>query len=114
MKTAQKRRHYLDTNVAGFTYLDGPIVFESLHTGSQLRLVRKEDNPFDPYAISLCYGGNKIGFVPRRENKDLCKFLDQGWSKLFDVRINRITPTSLPEDQIGIVIYIKLNPNMEE
>lgn len=114
MKTQQIRRHYLNTKVAGFTYWDGPIVFSELKAGTELRLVREEDNQFDPYAVALYLGENKIGFIPRTENKEISKFLDQGWHKMFDARINRVAPYESPENQIGIIIYITLNPEIEE
>lgn len=103
-------RHYLATHVAGFTYWDGPIVFNNLRIGTELSLKIEENNKFDPYAVALYYGKNKIGFIPRGENEDIYKFCEQGWSNLFEVRINRFSPESHPEQQIGIVIYIRLNP----
>lgn len=103
----------MTTHVAGFTYWDGPIVFNELHIGTELRLELEEDNKFDPYAVALYYGDDKIGFIPRGENHDICKFLQQGWNDLFEVRINRVAPDALPEQQPGIIVYIKLN-EMEE
>lgn len=61
----QERRHFINTTVAGFTYWDGPIVFNELRIGTQLKLKREEDNKFDLYAVALYYGENKIRFIPR-------------------------------------------------
>lgn len=89
-------------------------MFNQLQIGTQLRMKIEEDNKFDPYAVALYYGENKIGFIPRNENKEIYKLCEQGWNNIFDVRINRITPENHPEEQIGIIVYLKLNPNMEE
>ena len=114
MNAQQERRHFLTTKLAGFSYWDGAIVFSELHIGTELRMEREVDNKFDPYAVALYYGENKLGFIPRDENKEISKFLEQGWTEMFDVRINRVAPEQHPEQQIGIIIYIKLNPEMEE
>lgn len=100
-------RHFLDFAIAGLTYYDLPMVYEQLHVGTKLRLVREADNPFDPYAVALYYEDAKLGFVPRSENHELSKFCEQGYTDIFEVRINRISSQSDVEGQIGVVIYIK-------
>lgn len=110
----QQHRHFINTTVAGFTYWDGPIVFSDLHIGSQLNFVREADNRFDPYAVALYFGGNKIGFLPRSENKEISKLIDQGWDDVFEVCINRITADETPENQVGIVVYVKQNKQKEK
>ncbi|MDD4848655.1 MAG: HIRAN domain-containing protein [Bacteroidales bacterium] len=107
----KKRRHFIDCHVAGFIYWDGPIVFNELKIGSQLQLKREEDNKFDPYAVALYYGEYKLGFIPRSENEDISKFCEMGYTDIFDVRINRISSQEQPEDQIGIIIYLKKKEN---
>ncbi|MDD2204133.1 MAG: HIRAN domain-containing protein [Bacteroidales bacterium] len=113
MKKLQKRRHYLTTHVAGFTYWEGPMVFGELHIGTELHLEREDDNKFDPYAIALYYDEYKIGYIPREDNEDINKFLEMGWEDVFEVRINRVIPEQHPEQQIGIIVYIKLNAKEE-
>ena len=48
-----EKRHLLTTHVAGFGFWDGAEVFEELRIGTVLRMVREEDNKFDPYAVAL-------------------------------------------------------------
>lgn len=108
MKTKQiEHRHLLDCSIAGFTYWDGVLAFNDLKIGTELRLQYEPDNEFDPYAIAIYYEKYKIGYIPRAENHQLSKFLEMGYTDIFEVRINRISPDVLPEEQVGIIIFIK-------
>jgi HIRAN domain len=104
MKT--KKRHYSTFNIAGFSYWEGCIVFNELKIGTLLTLVREEVNKFDSYAGAIFYGESKLGYIPRSENKEISKFLELGYTNLFEARINRLTPDLSPEDQVGIIVYI--------
>jgi hypothetical protein len=102
-----ERLHFMNFDLAGFTYWDGVIVFNDLHVGTQLRLVREKHNEFDPYAIALYYGNYKIGYIPKERNKEISILFDMGWETMFDARINRISDETHPEHQIGVVVYVK-------
>lgn len=101
-----KRDHFKHFNIAGFTYGEGPIVFNHLKIGTQLNLVREKENKYDDNAIAIYYKSHKIGYVPRIENDVLAKLCEYGYSYIFDVRINRVSPICNPEQQVGVVIYI--------
>ena len=103
----ESRRHLLNCDIAGFTYWDGCMALESLKIGTQLQLVREEDNKFDPYAIAVYYQDMKLGFIPRGENHDLSKFLEMGYEDLFEVRVNKLDLDEHPEAQVGIIVYLK-------
>ncbi len=105
MKT--QRRHYINFDIAGFSYWDGCEVFNELKIGTELKILREEDNKFDPYAVAIYYGESKLGFVPRNANHDISKFLELGHAHLFEVRINRVSPDAHTENQIGVIVYIK-------
>jgi hypothetical protein len=102
-----KRKHLLNCNIAGFTYYDGPIVFKQLEVGTALQLVDEQENRHDPNAIALYFGKSKLGFVQRDSNKTLSLFFEQGYDDIFEAYINRITPDEHPENQIGVVVYLK-------
>lgn len=104
-----KRRHYINFDIAGFTYWDGALVVADLKPGQKLRLEREEDNRFDPYAVALWQGENKLGFIPRDMNHEISKFLEMGYADIFDARIQRVTLDAHPENQVGVIIYIKRN-----
>lgn len=102
-----KRKHLLHCNIAGFTYYEGPIVFNRLQIGTELRLVVEPENQYDHDAIALYFEEHKLGFIPRTENKTLSIFLKQGYDDLFEVFINRVSPNEYPENQIGVIVYLK-------
>ena len=102
-----KRKHLLDCNIVGFTYYDGTIVFSQLQTGTALQLVAEPENRYDPNAIAVYFGENKLGFIPRNENKTLSLFFEQGYGDVFEAYINRVSPDERPESQIGVVVYVK-------
>jgi hypothetical protein len=106
-----KRKYLLDCNIAGFTYYDGVIVFDRLRLGTKLCLVAEPENRYDPNAIALYFEEHKLGFIPRTENKVLSLFFEQGYGNIFEVYINRVSPDERPENQIGVIVYLKKNKN---
>lgn len=100
-------RHLFDFSIAGFTYWDGCMVLEELRPGMKLDLVREQENRFDPYAVAIYYGEHKLGFVPRKENHQLSKFLELGHGDIFEARVQRVSPDRHMEDQVGVIVYIK-------
>lgn len=102
-----KKRHYIHFDIAGFTYWEGCLVLNELKVGTKLTLVREEDNKFDPYAVAVYLEETKLGFIPRTENHEISKFLELGHTDLFDARVNRISPDQDPENQVGVIVYIK-------
>lgn len=102
-----ERLYLTNFHVAGFGYWEGCFVFDELKKGTAIKMVREDDNKFDPFAIALYYKETKLGFVPRGDNEDLSKYLDMGYGNMYDVRIDRISPDYPPERQLGVVVYIK-------
>lgn len=103
----ENKRHLQNGTVAGFSYWDGAEAFEHLKIGTQLRLIRERNNQFDPYAVAIYYKDYKLGYVSRDSNHELSKYLEMGYSDIYDVRINRISPEAHPENQVGYIIKIK-------
>jgi hypothetical protein len=101
-----ERRHFTNFDIAGFSYYDGPIAFSELKIGTELQLVPEFNNPYDPKAVIIQYKEYKLGYVPRGENDHISKLLEMGYNP-FEVRIQRIDPTAKPEQQIGLVVYLK-------
>ena len=109
-----ERRHFNHFCIAGFTYYEGPIVFNKLDIGAELQLVAETENKYDPKAVALYFEGHKLGFVPRNENKEMCKLLEMGYTDIFEARIQQIDKTLQPENQIGVIVYIKKNTGIKE
>lgn len=103
----ERKRHYLNTHIAGFTYWQGAEVFNKLSIGVVLRLERDLENKHDPYAVAIYFEDFKLGYIPRTENKEISKFLEMGYTDIFETRINRVSKENLPELQIGIVVHLK-------
>ena len=102
-----KKVHLDNFKIAGFGFWNGCEAFENLKIGTKLRLVREEDNKFDPYAVAIYYEDFKLGFIPRGSNHDISKYLDMGLEDIYEVRITRITPDVHPEQQVEVIIYIR-------
>ena len=51
-----ERRHFINFDIAGFTYWDGTLAFQELIIGTKLQLRREEDNKMDHWhpLILLC------------------------------------------------------------
>jgi hypothetical protein len=103
------RKHVTHFNIAGFTYYDGPIVFTRLKVGTPLRLVVEPENKFDPNAVAIYFREKKIGFIPRDKNDLFNIFFEQGYKNIFEAYINRLSPDSYPEQQVGVAVYLKKN-----
>ena len=78
-----------------------------LKVGSRLQLVRERENRFDPHAVAIYYGEYKLGFIPRGENELIAKFMDLGYEKIYDCRVQRISLDAHPEKQVGVVVFLK-------
>ena len=100
-------RNILSFHVSGFTYYDGIDVIDELRIGSTLRIEAEPENKFDPYAVAVYYKETKIGFIPSKVNKIISQFLQLGYDNLFEVRVNRVSTDSHPEQQVGAILRIQ-------
>jgi hypothetical protein len=100
-------RHFINFQIAGFTYYDGAEVFDQLKIGKVLELLAEPENRFDPYAVAIYFQDRKLGYIPREKNKEIHKFLLLGHDDLFVARINAISADETPERQIGVIVKIR-------
>ena len=107
MKIKKTKELFLSCRVAGFSHHAGCTVFPELKIGSLLRLVREEENPHDHDAVAIFYGDTHLGYVPASENEQLAMLLDMGYLDMFEVYIQMIDPTSHPEHQVHVGIFVK-------
>ena len=107
MKQNTINKHFANFYIAGFTYWDGCRAFPELKIGKSLKLIREENNKFDPYAVAIYYEGYKLGFVPQGNNQMICQFIELGYADIFDVRVQRLSPDAHPEKQVGVVVFLK-------
>ena len=70
--------HLLTCHVAGTGHHCSPAIVHELRLGKRLNLVREPANDYDPDAIAVQLGHQRIGYVPRRHNTVLARLLDAG------------------------------------
>lgn len=105
-KRTEIRKHFLHTNIAGFMYWDGCEASSRLKVGTELKLVREDDNRYDSDAVAVYYSDYKLGFILDHENEIFALFKDMGHTDLFEVRVARLCPDAHPEHQVYVNIYI--------
>lgn len=102
----ETKRHFLNFDIAGFSYWEGCLAMPNLSIGTKLSLV-KEENNFDPYSVAIYFGNLKLGFIPRTENKMISKMLEMGYNDIFEAYVQRVSPEEHTERQIGVIVYLK-------
>ncbi len=107
MRIKTNKEHFLSCNVAAFTYHEGCEVFDKLKVGKRVTLVREDENPYDHNAVAIFFGETHIGYIPRRQNETIAKFLDLGYGDIFEARIQSVDSVAHPEEQVSVVIYLK-------
>ena len=107
---AQLAAHILlqDSPLAGFQYHAGKSLWPQMQVGDALTLIREADNPFDANAVRVEWQGQKIGYVPRRENADVARFMDSGQN--LEARIARLAEVRDPWSRVRFEILIPLQP----
>jgi hypothetical protein len=107
---AQVAAHILlqDSPLAGFQYHAGKALWPQMQVGDVLVLIREPDNVHDAKAVRVEWRGHKIGYVPRRENADVARFMDGG--QALDARIARLAEVRDPWSRVRFEILIPLRP----
>ncbi len=103
---AQTTAHILlqDSPLAGFQFHAGKRLWMQMRVGDALVLVREPDNAYDRNAVRVEWRGQKIGYVPRRENSDVARFLDRG--TMLEARITRLADSRDPWARVRFEILI--------
>lgn len=90
--------------VMGFRHYEGKQVWEELRVGQALALVREADNPHDAQAIRVEWKGHKLGYVPRADNIDLARLMDNGTT--VEARITKLEKSRRPNNRVQFEIYL--------
>jgi hypothetical protein len=106
MKNQSTLEHFEHFNIAGFTFYEGAMAFNDLSIGTSLQLVAEPDNRFDKNAVAIYFGDKKLGFIPRTNNREISKVLNAGHN-IFKTIVQRINPTAMPEEQVGVIVFIE-------
>ena len=92
--------------LAGFQFYKGKPLWDDMQVGDALTLVREPDNPHDGNAVRVEWRGNKLGYVPRRDNRAVARHLDGGVK--VEARISRLTQHRNPWQRIEFEVFVKL------
>ena len=69
----------LITRVAGTMFLDDPwFATDGLYHRCPLELKREPENDYDPFAVMVMRGDEKLGYIPRQRNIVIANLLDAG------------------------------------
>ena len=93
-----------ESPLAGFQYHKGEHLWPFLRVGEELRLVREVANTYDPNAVAVYFRGDKLGYVPRRENAAVAQMLDRG--RRLEARIVRLLDEPNPWRRIRFSVEL--------
>jgi hypothetical protein len=92
--------------LAGFQYHAGAELWDRLHVGDALTLVREPDNAHDPWAVRVEWHGRQLGYLPRAENRAVAAEMDGGAT--VSARIARLTNDRNPWRRPLIEVFVVL------
>ena len=93
-----------ESPIAGFQFHRGDKIWQSLGVGEELTLVRESSNTHDPDAVALYFHEDKLGYVPRGDNRAIAQMLDRGES--LEARISKLLVEEDPWERIRITISL--------
>jgi hypothetical protein len=93
-----------ESPIAGFQFHRGDAIWASLDVGEELALVRESSNTHDPNAVALYFHDEKLGYVPRGDNRAIAQMLDRGES--LEARISKLLVEEDPWERIRITISL--------
>ena len=92
--------------LAGFQFYEGKALWDEMKPGDMLTLVRERDNAHDANAVRVEWNGNRLGYIPRRENADVARQMDRGAP--VKARIVKLTEARNPWQRIRFEVYVDL------
>ncbi|NWG39396.1 MAG: HIRAN domain-containing protein [Hydrogenophilaceae bacterium] len=95
-----------DSPLAGFQYHQGKALWHEMQVGDRLDLKREPENRYDARAVRVEWRGQKLGYVPRRENADIARLMDNG--ARLEARITRLTESRDPWQRVRFEIVLPL------
>lgn len=90
--------------LAGFQYHAGATLWDRLHVGDKLQLVREADNAHDRRAVRVEWQGMQLGYLPRAENRAVAAEMDRGMR--VEGRIARLNEAADPWQRLLIDVYV--------
>ena len=102
-----KKDIYLNSPyITGFQYYNGPELEKHLKENDELTLQRQPENPHDYFAVEVYSGNQKLGYLPRADNKIIARMLDQGVNMKAVIR--KIEQEAHPYRRVKIRVYSEM------
>lgn len=92
--------------LAGFRYYAGKALWSDMRVGDRLDLAREPDNPHDANAVRVEWRGQKLGYLPRAENRAVATAMDNG--DKVDARIEKLREHRNPWQRVLIEVFVVL------
>ena len=92
--------------LAGFRYYAGETLWHDMREGDRLTLVREADNEHDANAVRVEWRGQKLGYLPRSQNRAVATALDNG--EAVDARIAKLRQHRNPWQRVLIEVFVVL------
>jgi len=92
--------------LAGFRYYAGETLWQDMREGDRLTMVREADNPHDANAVRIEWRGQKLGYLPRAENRAVATAIDSG--DAVDARIAKLRQHRNPWQRVLIEVFVVL------
>ncbi len=102
-----KKDIYLESvYIAGFQYYKGAELEKGLKENDILSLKRQAENPYDYFAVEVYCGNQKLGYLPRAENKIIARMMDQGVN--LKAVIRKVEQEAHPYRRVKIRVYSEM------
>ena len=92
--------------LAGFRYYAAEARWQEMKEGQALALIREPENVHDSNAIRIEWRGEKLGYLPRRENKEVAAAMDAG--DKIDARIAKLREHHDPWRRVLVDVFVAL------
>jgi hypothetical protein len=92
--------------LAGSQYYALSKVWQEIKAGDTLSLVREPDNRHDANAIRVEWRGQKLGYVPRAQNRVIAEAMDAG--DRLSARVSSINDNKNPWLRVAFEVFIEL------
>ena len=95
------------SSLAGSQYYGLATLAAQMKVGDELELRREADNKHDPKAVLVLWRGEKLGYLPRRENRSVAKAMDDGLK--LRATISRLRPDETdPWKRLEVAVQVEL------
>lgn len=92
--------------LAGSQYYALSAVWGTIRPGDKLLLTREPDNRHDANAIRVEWDGQRLGYVPRAENRALAAAMDRG--ERVEARVSALRKAKNPWQRVEFEVFLVL------